>query len=176
MLCCPSGRQEQHSSFQSTAGKLTAYFQWRESTARLGMADERQSVRSAVDTASVFRQASLSNGRHSLAACQGGCSKEIEECRSYLWSHAHRLGFRERFWAAAHCLHATDQRHLSWCAPCDRGSDGSVDDPPCHRFSTPAGGGQSSRSSPTTQSTSSGVVADNRGQRRSAMWLRRKNQ
>jgi hypothetical protein len=83
----------------------------------------------------------------------------IEECRSCLWSHAHRLGFRERFWAAAHCLHATDQWHLSWCAPCDRGSDGSVDDPPCHRFSTPAGGGQSSRSSPTTQSTSSGVVA-----------------
>ena len=77
MLCCPSGRQEQHSSFQSTAGKLTAYFQWRESTARLGMADETQRVRSAVDTASVFRQASLSNGRHSLAACQGGCSKEI---------------------------------------------------------------------------------------------------
>ena len=56
----------------------TAYFQWRESTARLGMADETQRVRSAVDTASVFRQASLSNGRHSLAACQGGCAKEID--------------------------------------------------------------------------------------------------
>jgi hypothetical protein len=59
MLCCPSGRQEQHSSLQSTPGKFTAYFQWCESTARLGTAYETQRVRSAVDAASVFRQASL---------------------------------------------------------------------------------------------------------------------
>jgi formate dehydrogenase major subunit len=76
--------------------------------------------------------------------------------------------------------------HLLYCTVCDNNNGNctvhnttkllAIEHQPCHRFSTPAGEGQSSRSSPTTQSTSSGVVADNRGQRRSAMWLRRRNQ
>ena len=42
-------------------GRLTSYFQWHESTGRLGTAYETQRVRSAVDTTSVFRQAFFEN-------------------------------------------------------------------------------------------------------------------
>jgi hypothetical protein len=95
MLCFPSGRQEQHSCFQSTPRKLTAYFQWSESTARLGTADETQRVRSAVDKASAFRQASLFKWAPQFGCVPGRLLKG--NCRSGTMASAGRHRARAAF-------------------------------------------------------------------------------
>src|SRR5260370_10850520 len=58
MLCCPPTTAGKSTPLSNQPpGNLSAYFQWHESTGRLGTAYETQKVRSAVDTTSIFRQA-----------------------------------------------------------------------------------------------------------------------
>ena len=50
----------------------------------------------------------------------------IEERWAHLWPHAHRLGLRQRIWAAADRTYAAEQRVVYERSPCDRRHHGRI--------------------------------------------------